>query len=163
MDRATRMFPCRVIVDAPEKTRVNSPDGLNQVSPPTLLSGMYVTVRIPIDSPVQLLQVPAESIRPGGQLWVVRDGKLKVVSVSLVRVDGDMALVRQEQPTLKAQDVVIISPLASVTDGMPVTVASDLKTIPPPSASADTPGKSEQQPAADAKDSSAKSQPEVKP
>jgi multidrug efflux pump subunit AcrA (membrane-fusion protein) len=163
MDRATRMFPCRVIVDAPEKTRVNSSVGSKQVSPPTLLSGMYVTVRIPIDSPVQLLQVPAESIRPGGQLWVVRDGKLKVVSVSLVRVDGDLALVRQEQSTLKAQDVVIVSPLASVTDGMPVTVASDLKTVPPPSASADIPGKNEQQPAADAKDSPAKSQPEVKP
>jgi hypothetical protein len=120
-------------------------------------------VRIPIDSPIQLLQVPAESIRPGGQIWVVRDSKLKVVSVSLVRVDGDLALVRQEQSTLKAQDVVIVSPLASVTDGMPVTVASDLKTVPPPSASADIPGKNEQQPAADAKDSPAKSQPEVKP
>ena len=163
MDRATRMFPCRVIIDAPEKTRVNSSVGSKQVSPPTLLSGMYVTVRIPIDSPVQLLQVPAESIRPGGQLWVVRDGKLKVVSVSLVRVDGDLALVRQEQSTLKAQDVVIVSPLASVTDGMPVTVASDLKTVPPPSASTGTSGKNEQQPAADAQGSSAKSQPEMKP
>ena len=163
MDRATRMFPCRVIVDAPEKTRVNSPDGMTPVSPPTLLSGMYVTVRIPIDSPVQLLQVPAESIRPGGQIWVVRDSKLKVVSISLVRVDGDLALVRQEEETLKAQDVVIVSPLASVTDGMPVTVAADLKTIPPPSASADPASKNEPQPAADAKDSSAKSQQEVQP
>ena len=163
MDRATRMFPCRVIVDAPEKTRVNSPDGMNQVSPPTLLSGMYVTVRIPIDSPVQLLQVPAESIRPGGQIWVVRDSKLKVVSISLVRVDGDLALVRQEEETLKAQDVVIVSPLASVTDGMPVTVAADLKTIPPPSATADPASKNEPQPATDAEDSSAKSQQEVKP
>jgi multidrug resistance efflux pump len=125
MDRATRMFPCRVIVDAPEKTRVNSPEGSTQVSPPTLLSGMYVTVRIPIDSPAPLLQVPAESIRPGGQLWVVRDGKLKVVSISLVRVDGDLALVRQDEQTLKAQDVVIVSPLASVKDGMPVSVMSD--------------------------------------
>ena len=161
MDRATRMFPCRVIVDAPEKTRVKSPDGSTQVSPPTLLSGMYVTVRIPIDSPIQLLQVPAESIRPGGQIWVVRDGKLKVVSISLVRVDGDLALVRQENETLKAQDVVIVSPLASVTDGMPVTIASDLK--PPSSASADPVSENEPQPVADSKDSSAKSQQEVKP
>lgn len=124
MDRATRMFPCRVIVDAPEKTRSNSPEGSRQVSPPTLLSGMYVTVRIPIDSPVPLLQVPAESIRPGGQLWIVRDGKLKVISISLVRIDGDVALVRQDEQSLKAQDVVIVSPLASVTDGMPVTISS---------------------------------------
>jgi hypothetical protein len=124
---------------------------------------MYVTVRIPIDSPVQLLQVPAESIRPGGQIWVVRDGKLKVVSISLVRVDGDLALVRQDEETLKAQDVVIVSPLASVTDGMPVTVASDLKTITPAPVSAETASKGEQQPAVDAEDGSAKSQQEVKP
>ena len=163
MDRATRMFPCRVIVDAPEKTRVKSPSGSPQVSPPTLLSGMYVTVRIPIDSPVQLLQVPAESIRPGGQIWVVRDGKLKMVSISLVRVDGDTALVRQEEETLKAQDVVIVSPLASVTDGMPVTVASEVKTVPPPSASEAPAGKSELRPATDAQDSSAKSKQEVQP
>ncbi len=120
MDRATRMFPCRVIVDAPEKTRVRAKTGTSSISPPTLLSGMYVTVRIPIDSPVPLLRVPAESIRPGEQLWIVRDGKLKVVTITLVRVDGDAALVRQEGSALKADDHVIISPLASITDGMAV-------------------------------------------
>jgi len=121
MDRATRMFPFRVIVDAPEKTRVRPNGGTTRISPPTLLSGMYVTVRIPINSPVPLLRVPAESIRPGEQLWIVRDGKLRIVTVSLVRVDGDSALVRQERSALKAGDHVIISPLASITDGMAVT------------------------------------------
>ena len=161
MDRATRMFPCRVIVDAPEKTRVNSPEGNTQISPPTLLSGMYVTVRIPIDSPVPLLQVPAESIRPGGQLWVVRDGKLKVVSISLVRVDGDLALVRQDEQTLKAQDVVIVSPLASVTDGMPVSIASDAPKTASASAELSTP--SDAKPATDAAAGSSSTQQEVKP
>ena len=161
MDRATRMFPCRVIVDAPEKTRVNSPDGSTQVSPPTLLSGMYVTVRIPIDSPAPLLQVPAESIRPGGQLWVVRDGKLKVVSISLVRVDGDLALVRQDKQTLKAQDVVIVSPLASVTDGMPVSVASDAPKKTSVLSEPSTP--SDAKSPTDTADSSSSSQQEVKP
>ena len=121
MDRATRMFPCRVIVDAPEKTRVRATSRTTSISPPILLSGMYVTVRIPIDSPVPLLRVPAESIRPGGQLWIVREGKLKIVAISLVRVDGDSALVRQEGSALQADDQVIISPLASITDGMAVT------------------------------------------
>ncbi len=161
MDRATRMFPCRVIVEAPEKTRVKSPDGSPQVSPPTLLSGMYVTVRIPIDSPVPLLQVPAESIRPGGQLWVVREGKLKVISISLVRVDGDLALVRQDEQTLKAQDVVIVSPLASVTDGMPVSVASDVPETASVSAEPSTP--SDAKPAIDTATDSSSSTQEVKP
>jgi multidrug efflux pump subunit AcrA (membrane-fusion protein) len=147
MDRATRMFPCRVIVEQPEKTRVKSLTGAKSISPPTLLSGMYVTVRIPIDSPVPLLQVPAESLRPGEQLWVVRDGHLKVVTISLVRVDGDMALVRQEGGLLKAGDQVIVSPLASVSENMKVTTASETAvesptssersaTVPQPSATA---------------------------
>jgi hypothetical protein len=147
MDRATRMFPCSVIVEQPEKTRVKSLTGAKSISPPTLLSGMYVTVRIPIDSPVPLLQVPAESLRPGEQLWVVRDGHLKVVTISLVRVDGDMALVRQEGGLLKAGDQVIVSPLASVSENMKVTTASETAvesptssersaTVPQPSATA---------------------------
>ena len=125
MDRATRMFPCRVVVEEPEKTRTRSIDGKSAVSPPTLLSGMYVTIRIPITSPVPLLQVPAESVRPGEQLWIVRDGKLSVTSVNLVRVDGESALVQPEGSSLKAGDEVIISPLASVNNGMPVLTHDD--------------------------------------
>mgnify|MGYP002629677951 CR=1 FL=1 len=125
MDRATRMFPCRVVVEEPEKTRTRSIDGQSSVSPPTLLSGMYVTVRIPIKSPIPLLQVPAESVRPGEQLWIVRDGKLHVTSVTLVRVDGESALVRPEGGLLIVGDKVIISPLASVNDGMPVLIQAE--------------------------------------
>jgi len=136
MDRATRMFPCRVIVDAPEKTRVRANNGTTGISPPTLLSGMYVTVRIPIDSPVPLLRVPAESIRPGEQLWIERDGKLRIVTIRLVRVDGDSALVRQDGSALTEGDHVIISPLASITDGMAVTTGPEPKAIPGPPAAA---------------------------
>ncbi len=115
------MFPCRVVVDEPEKTRVRAVNGQSAVSPPTLLSGMYVTVRIPINSPVPLLEVPAEAVRPGEQLWIVRDGKLRVNRFApLVRVDGNSALVQQDGCSLKAGDQVVTSPLASVSDGMPV-------------------------------------------
>ncbi len=122
MDRDTRMFPCRVIVEHPEKPRVNTTTGSTGISPPTLLSGMYVNIRIPIDSPVPLLQVPAESIRPGGQLWVVQDNKLRIVSITLVRVDGDFALVRQDGSSLRAGDEIIVSPLTSITEGMEITI-----------------------------------------
>jgi multidrug efflux pump subunit AcrA (membrane-fusion protein) len=122
VDRATRMFPCRVVVDEPEKTRVRAVNGQTAVSPPTLLSGMYVTVRIPINSSVPLLEVPAEAVRPGELLWIVRDEKLRIVSAPLVRVDGDSALVQQSDATIKAGDQVVTSPLASVSDGMSVAL-----------------------------------------
>ncbi len=122
MDRETRMFPCRVIVDEPQERRVRGGGESSYVSPPTLLSGMYVTVRIPIKSRTSLQQVPAEAVRPGEQLWVVRDGKLRIVDISLVRVDGDSALVQQADSLLRIGDLVVTSPLASVTDDMAVTI-----------------------------------------
>lgn len=122
VDRATRMFPCRVVVDEPEKTRVKRSDGQSAVAPPTLLSGMYVTVRIPVKSTAPLLEVPAEAVRPGEQLWIVRDGKLRLVSAPLVRVDGNSALVQQDSAAVKVGDLVVTSPLASVSDGMPVSL-----------------------------------------
>lgn len=128
MDRATRMFPCRVVVEEPEKTRTRSIDGQSSVSPPTLLSGMYVTVRIPITSPIPLLQVPAESVRPGEQLWIVRDDKLNITSITLVRVDGESALVQPEGRSLKVGDKVITSPLASVNNEMPVLIQKESQT-----------------------------------
>src|SRR5690606_8221541 len=125
IDRETRMFPCRVIVDEPEKPTVNFRGRTSAVTPPTLLSGMYVTVRVPISSPGPLFQVPSESLRPGEQLWIVQDQKLRVVPISLVKVEGDSALVRAERASLREGDQVVISPLATVSDGMPVTTSAE--------------------------------------
>ena len=120
MDRETRMFPCRILVEDPQKTRVEDSQGGNAVSPPTLLSGMYVSVRIPIDSPFPLLQLPAEAVRPGEQLWVVRDGMLRIAPIKLVQVIGDHALILSSGNAIEAGDKVVISPLAAVNDGMVV-------------------------------------------
>lgn len=120
MDRATRMFPCRVVVNEPEKTRVKAASTGSTVSPPTLLSGMYVTVRIPIDAPVPLYRIPAEAIRPGQQIWLVRDGRLRVVGVSLVQMLQDFALVHELETPFSDGDQAVVSPLASIQDGMPV-------------------------------------------
>lgn len=121
MDRATRMFPCRVVVNEPERPRAAAGRTPASVTPPTLLSGMYVTVRIPIDAPVPLFRIPAEAIRPGQQVWLIRDGRLRVVPVSLVQMQQDFALVHPLEIPLVDGDQAVVSPLASIQDGMPVT------------------------------------------
>lgn len=131
MDRATRMFPCRVVVNQPEKTRVKSGSHGSMVAPPTLLSGMYVTVRIPIHAPVPLYRIPAEAIRPGQQVWIVRDGRLRVVSVSMVQMLQDFALVHAIETPLSDGDQAVVSPLASIQDGMPVVLRQGEATEPP--------------------------------
>lgn len=125
IDRDTRMFPCRVLVEKPRETRFNDSVAGATISPPTLLSGMFVTVRIPVESPLPLLHLPLEAVRPGGQIWVMRDGKLKTLEVSLAHVEDEMALIRKDGSGLIEGDRVIVSPLASVRDGMSVKELSN--------------------------------------
>jgi len=124
LDRSTRTFPCRVLIEDPRKTRVDDSNGGTAVSPPTLLSGMFVTVRITVESPTPLLELPLEAVRPGGKVWVMRDGKLTVKDVTTVHNDDQMALV-QSQTGLRKGDRVIISPMAAVIEGMALSEQGD--------------------------------------
>jgi multidrug efflux pump subunit AcrA (membrane-fusion protein) len=127
LDKDTRMVPCRVLVQEPTNTRVVNPDGkAPDVVPPSLLSGMYVTVRIPIRSPIPLVKVPVEAVRPGGQLWIMRSGKLQIAKTQPVHTEREYALLRQDSLQLEAGDRVVISPLPSVSNGMPIREASRL-------------------------------------
>lgn len=132
IDRVTRTFPCRVIVEEPQKTRTNhSAGGRPATSPPTLLSGMFVTIRIPVESPAPLLGLPIEAVRPGGQVWTVHDGALDILNVTVAHVEGSTALIRQADSGLLDGDRVIVSPLASVREGMLVSDAADSVPAPP--------------------------------
>ena len=125
IDRDTRTFPCRVLVDEPRNVRVDDTGGNARVTIPGLLSGMYVNVRIPVMSPVPLLKLPLEAVRPGGQIWVKQNERLAVRFVSLAHVEGESAFVRQSDSGLSPGDSVIVSPLASVKDGMKVVESVD--------------------------------------
>ena len=121
VDRDTRTLPCRVVVSEPTKSRlVDSQGGRHIVRPPSLLSGMYVTVRIPVRSSTPLLELPAAAVRPGGQLWVVRDGKLEIMTAVIARSREDYILLRGSETGLVDGDRVVISPLAAVQNGMAV-------------------------------------------
>lgn len=120
MDRDTRTFPCRITVAEPSRYRVRAAQGLHTAFAPSLLSGMFVTVRIPITASNKLLSIPTKAIRPGGEVWVVRNGVLHVRKVSLARSTDDHALIRADKTDLTETDQVVISPLVSVKDGMNV-------------------------------------------
>lgn len=124
IDRDTRTFPCRILIEEPQKTRVSqSASGRSAVSPPTLLSGMFVNVRIPVKSPQQLLQIPIEAIRPGDRIWINRGGKLQILKTRIANMQGEHALIRANDTDLQDDDRVIVSPLTSVRNGMKVREA----------------------------------------
>ena len=125
VDQDTRTIACRALVPNPREVQIktygNLPTG---VTPPSLMSGLFVTVRIPVTSPVAVLSIPATAVRPGGQVWVNRDGKLDVLDVSISRVEGDKALILRSNTKLREGDRVIVSPLPAVRSGMKLTEQS---------------------------------------
>jgi multidrug efflux pump subunit AcrA (membrane-fusion protein) len=134
LDAQTRTAPCRILVPEPTKARVRTAAGQQDataVPPPRMFSGMYVDIEIPIATQVSLLTLPLEAIRPGDsvrsgrKVWVDRDGKLSVVDVKVARVERDHALIHEQPTGLHAGDQVIVSPLASVSEGMAIREQSD--------------------------------------
>jgi multidrug efflux pump subunit AcrA (membrane-fusion protein) len=123
LDPDTRTVPCRVLIDQPTRVRISGPRAANaQIAPPTLFAGMYVKIRIPVNPPLELLRIPLRALRPGGQVWVVRDGRLEVETVEVGRVEDAFVLVRAG--ALEPGEKVVTSPLATVQSGMPVREVS---------------------------------------
>ena len=88
---------------------------------------MYVTVRIPVESPHPLLRVPVEAVRPGGQIWVKRGKQLKIISAKPAYTFENHALLRAAECDLAVGDEVIVSPLASVTNDLQVITHEELQ------------------------------------
>ena len=122
IDPQTRTVPCRVLVQDPLDVSVRNAAAGQSLPPARLFSGMYVQIHIPVDPPVPLLALPQAAVRPGGQVWIVRDGKLQIETIDVARVDRDRVLIRGEAAPVRPGDEVVISPLAAVQNGMPVRV-----------------------------------------
>ena len=132
LDEATRTFPCRVVVDDPQAVTVIGTTQ-NSVAPSALVRGMFVTIRIEVDLPTPLLKVPVLAIRPGKKVWIVRDGKLRIVDgIQMVaKLDGPAEpgayWLIEPNEQIQAGDQIINSPIGTVTDGMPVEVKVESK------------------------------------
>lgn len=90
------------------------------VVPPALFTGMYVSIRVPVRSPLPLTRIPLAGLRPGNKVWVYRDGKLEIKPVRVARTTKTTALLYPASDSVAPGDRVIVSPLASVTTGMAV-------------------------------------------
>ncbi len=122
LDETTRTVPCRVVVDAPRTWRVRASGPAAPANPlagpPALVRGMYVTVRIHADPNAALLEIPEDAVRPGKRAWLVRDGKLAVVEVDVVRVADEVAIIRVDG--IAVGDKVVVTALAGAEDGMTI-------------------------------------------
>lgn len=120
LDPATRTVPCRVLVKDPTDVRIGGDGERGIIAPPTLFSGMYLKVRIPIESPVPLVEVPATAVQPSGEVWLVRDGALDIEPVAVARIHGGSVLLRPSANGPQPGEQVVVSPLAGPVQGLQV-------------------------------------------
>jgi len=88
---------------------------------PPLLLGSFVEARITGEENVPFAQVPIEALRPGNVVWVVRDGRLRILPVRVIQRTDDIAYVTT--PSLLAGGAIVTSNIRAPTDGMRVRMA----------------------------------------
>lgn len=125
IDDQTRMVPCRVYVANPLSVTLASrdPGSLLPANPPTLMTGMFVKVRIDARPPIPLVRLPPAAIQPGNAVWTVTDGKLKRKDVLIANSNPEFVIAHQQTDGLQAGDQVVVSPLATPIDGLKVKIA----------------------------------------
>ena len=108
VDQTSRMVHVVIEVSDPYETS----DGR-----PALLPGSFVDIRISGRTLHDVVSVPRHAIHDGGRVWVFDDGKLDVRDVEIVREDRQQTLITSG---LEDGDLVIVSALDAVTDGMTI-------------------------------------------
>ena len=127
VDQTTRMVHVVVEVKDPYAATENRP---------ALLPGTFVDVRILGRTIEGVVPVPRFAIHDGGQLWVFEDGKLLIRQVQVLRSDRHQTLVASG---VEADDLVIVSSLDAVTEGMAVRNAADQENPADEATSSDSP------------------------
>ncbi len=88
---------------------------------PPLLLGAFVNVEITGASLASYAAVPALAVRPGNEIWAVRDGKLRVLPVRVIQRSDELAYIATD--TLDEGGQIIVSSLTAPIEGMALRVA----------------------------------------
>jgi multidrug efflux pump subunit AcrA (membrane-fusion protein) len=91
---------------------------------------MFVEVRVHVDSPEQLVSIPEEAQRPSGDVWVMRDGKLVILSPRAIQVTGGRVIFDAAASGLLPGDRVVTSQLSHPRDGMAIVEAAGSRSEP---------------------------------
>ncbi len=129
LDARTRTLPCRVLV--PHPGEVTALDQYGQAmlqlppgSPTSLLRGMFVQVEVQVEAARKLVAVPADAVRPSGDVWLVRDNELVIIRPTRVHASDDAVLYAAEGSGILPGDRVVVSQLSNPYDGMAVQEAA---------------------------------------
>ena len=120
VDQMSRMVHVVIEVPRPYETSAGRP---------ALLPGTFVDVRIFGRILEEIVALPRHAVHDGDRVWVFTDGALEIRDVAVARADREQTLLSSG---LGAGDLVIVSSLDAVTDGMTVRRADAPATAPEP-------------------------------
>ena len=134
IDQKTRTVPCRILVEHPQQvsvsrdpTRMDGDLVPRRQGPPALIRGLYVTIRIEVAPDADLVTLPERAVRPGNVIWRVIDDAIQIRTVQIAQVTRGVVLIHADSRGLVAGDHVVVSPLATVKEGMPVRTTNHPK------------------------------------
>jgi len=116
VDRTSRLIS--VVVEVPEPFKLSD-------SRPPLLPGMFVEVLIEGNILKNAIAVPRDAMHNRNEVWVAEDDQLYIQPLDIVRADGDFAYARLG---LDDGDMIIISSLDTVVEGMKVRIQTESET-----------------------------------
>jgi RND family efflux transporter MFP subunit len=119
LDPETRTIDVFLRVPEPLRGGVRV-EGESTTSPPPLLIGSFVRASMTGASLETHARIPAQSLRPGNEIWVVREGKLRILPVRVIQRTDEVAYV--VTPSLAKGGQLVTSPLRAPVDGMAVRV-----------------------------------------
>ena len=117
LDEQTRTLDVIVRVPEPYRSGDANPDDAG----PPLLVGKFVDVELKGIAPDAWFRIRRPALRPGNEVWAVRNDRLRIVPVEILqRLDDDVYVTGD----LEAGEQVVVGGIQAGTDGMEVRTAS---------------------------------------
>lgn len=112
IDVATRTVPVIAVVDEPTNVIAmdKDDDAIPLPAPPRLMRGTFVTLELPVGQSMELVEISTRSLRPGKQIYLFDNGKLKIQKVRIAFSNREKTLLLAGKG-LAAGDRVVVSPL----------------------------------------------------
>ena len=120
LDSATRNIEVYLRVPSPLTGGRLAEEGEGRAPP--LLLGAFVNVEITGASLDTYAAVPADAVRPGNEVWVLRDGKLAILKVRVIQRSDEFAYITT--PSLSEGGQLVTSSLSAPIEGMPLRVVA---------------------------------------
>ena len=123
LDSATRNVEVFLLVPSPLSAGrlAEESDETSLGQAPPLLLGAFVNAEISGASLDSYAAIPANSLRPGNEVWVVREGALRVLPVRVIQRSDELAYVTT--PSLAEGGALVTSNLNAPIEGMAVRMA----------------------------------------